>query len=105
MKTKVYHIGGNPVVCCTIGQLSKLCGKNQITLRKWEEKGWLPPCNFRSPNIIANSEHGERLYSEKYAKLMAIEIMKVQKGIKIPHEVVQRLHQLMKEERNEYLNL
>lgn len=84
-------------------ELAILSGKSKITLRQWETKGWLPMPNFRMP-IKGKQTVGARLYTFETAKLMAEEIKKAVTGVVVPAEVKQRLHTLIKEERDRLKN-
>jgi len=42
LKPKFYKIGGKRIPFYGIGDLAKLLDREPDTLRKWEEKGWLP---------------------------------------------------------------
>lgn len=90
----------------TIGELGKLSKKSPITLKKWEEKGWLPMANLRNKSVEKKDGEtikGERLYTKKYALLIADEICKVRKGVEIPNEIIQQLAILFKKERIELM--
>jgi hypothetical protein len=98
-------LNGKEVNLLTISELAKLGSKSTTTLKKWEEKGWLPEANWRNKKIELPGGgfiKGERLYTEKYARLIAAEIKTVQKGIKIPHDTVVKIASLFKQERTEY---
>lgn len=54
----------------TIGSLAKALGKQPVTIRSWESKGWLPPANFRtqaprSEQLPGKTAKGRRLYSQE----------------------------------------
>ena len=60
-KPRVYKIDGEDIEFFTIGQLAKgLGGRSAVTLRKWEDRGWLPPATFRTPK---RGKGGQRLYT------------------------------------------
>jgi DNA-binding transcriptional MerR regulator len=109
MQTEVVRIlNGKEITFVTIAGLGKLSGKSPITLRKWEEKGWLPPVNIRGNSYTdskGNVCEGERLYSKKYALLLAAEIKQVVRGVPVSAQVRSKLHLLMKQERAELINL
>lgn len=60
----------------TIGALAKALGKKTVTIRSWEQKGWLPPASFRTrtpetgqlPNKVPK---GNRLYSQEQVVFLA----------------------------------
>lgn len=60
----------------TIGSLAKALGKTPVTIRSWEQKGWLPAANFRTkaPNgeqIPGKAVKGKRLYSQEQVVFLA----------------------------------
>lgn len=56
---RVYTIGGKSTELFTIGALAKALRREVVTLRKWEQKGYLPPAQYRSPGN-PNPEPGQR---------------------------------------------
>lgn len=53
----------------TIGALASALGKKQVTIRSWEQKGWLPTVSYRTPvpqreQIPGKTPKGKRLYSQ-----------------------------------------
>ena len=50
----------------TVGALAKALGRPFITIRKWNEEGYLPSCPYRLPttqNKNGEDHKGRRLYS------------------------------------------
>lgn len=106
MKVKKYKIGEKVVEFITLSDFAKLSGKGTITLQKWEEKSWLPMSNYHAPSIKLKDgtmRKGARLYSVKYAKLMAEQIKLIKRGIKNDPEVFRQILILSKQEKQEYL--
>ena len=102
----ILKIQGNPVECVSLSEIAKLSGKRSATLRKWEQCGWIPKANFRTQPIPLKSGKkrvGYRLYTKEIAIQMAVVIQRVEKGVKIPNEVIRKLHELSKTERQKYL--
>lgn len=65
-----YRVKGKLTEFFTIGALAKALGRQVVTLRKWEQRGYLPPSQFRAPGL---KEATDRLYTrEQVEGLMAI---------------------------------
>ena len=62
-----YLIDGQVRKLYTIGSLAKAVGKKAVTIRSWEQKGWLPAPRFRTaPPVSSHREDmrvGRRLYT------------------------------------------
>lgn len=59
----------------TIGALAKIVGRSAKTVRKWEDKGWIPTPSFRTGRASGNSlvnktKKGYRLYSKEQVELI-----------------------------------
>jgi hypothetical protein len=72
---KEYYVGGNITRMYPIGSLAKALGKQPVTIRSWEDKGWLPPATFRTPppnghQIPGKPSVGRRLYSQEQLLLI-----------------------------------
>lgn len=66
---KVYHINGVETPCYTIGAVSRVLGRDPITIRSWEQKGWLPKPKIRTrppdtANLPGKPAKGRRLYTK-----------------------------------------
>ncbi len=69
--SQVYKINGEEVRMFTIGALARALNRQPITIRSWENKGWIPKANFRKQaprnrvNILISdiATKGDRLYS------------------------------------------
>lgn len=53
----------------TIGAVASALGKKPVTIRSWEQKGWLPQASYRTPppqrqQIPGKTPRGKRLYSQ-----------------------------------------
>lgn len=67
-KPTVFRIGGVDKELFTVGQLAKALGRKAITIRMWEQQGWLPKATYRTPppagpQIPGKASKGRRLYS------------------------------------------
>lgn len=63
-----FLVKGKPEKFYTIGALARALGKSQVTIRSWEQKGWLPAPSFRTPppkgdQIPGKATKGLRLYT------------------------------------------
>lgn len=59
----------------TIGSLAKALGKKPVTLRSWEQKGWIPTASFRTPppsgtQLPGKATKGRRLYSMEQLRFL-----------------------------------
>jgi len=94
---KEYVIEGKVMMLYSIGELARAIGKQPVTIRKWEETGFLPNATYRDTS-------NRRLYTreqvEGVAELTA-EYMK--QGTKTPQEFIEGVKKLFvkKEEDNE----
>lgn len=67
-KSKTYRISGIDRELLTVGELAKALGRKAITIRMWENQGWIPKATYRtSPpsgqQIPGKPSKGRRLYS------------------------------------------
>ena len=72
---KDYTVGGVLTKMYPIGSLAQALGKKPVTIRSWEDKGWLPPATFRTPppagrQIPGNTPVGRRLYRQEQLLLV-----------------------------------
>lgn len=58
-----YTINGRPIWLVNVREISKAVGKCGRTLRRWEDRGFLPESCIRMPK---NSWHGETVYKRYY---------------------------------------
>lgn len=54
----------------TVGALASILGRSPVTIRSWEQKGWLPRARYRSPppsreQIPGRDPIGKRLYTQQ----------------------------------------
>jgi hypothetical protein len=67
-KSKIYIINGEKKVFFTVGGLAQALNRKSVTMRMWENRGWLPKPRFRTPtpqgvHFGEKSPKGRRLYS------------------------------------------
>lgn len=73
---KEFVVNGTPRRFYAIGALAQALGKSTVTIRSWEQKGWLPPATFRtpppsSPQIPGKTVKGLRLYTKEQVIFLA----------------------------------
>lgn len=73
---KEYVVNGVVRKFYTIGALAKALGKQPVTLRAWESKGWIPAAGFRTPTprgpqVPGKQVKGRRLYSQDQVVFLA----------------------------------
>jgi hypothetical protein len=73
---KEFLVAGEPRKFYSIGALATALGKQPVTLRSWEQKGWLPAASFRTPaprgpQIPGKVTKGRRLYSQEQVVFLA----------------------------------
>lgn len=74
-KSKVYRINGVDREFFTIGEVARALGKQPVTLRMWENRGWLPRVKYRTPAPAAQQlpgkpSKGRRLYSREQVEFL-----------------------------------
>lgn len=74
-KSKIYRIAGVDRELFTVGQLAKALGRKAVTIRMWENQGWIPKATYRTPppagqQIPGKPTKGRRLYSVEQLKLL-----------------------------------
>ena len=74
-KSKTYRISGVDREMFTVGQLAKALGRKAITIRMWENQGWIPKATYRTPppsgqQIPGKPSKGRRLYSIEQLELL-----------------------------------
>lgn len=74
-KPKIYLISGVDKELFTVGQLAKALGRKAITIRMWENQGWIPKATYRTPapsgqQIPGKSSKGRRLYTIEQLELL-----------------------------------
>lgn len=67
-KGKEYIINGEKKIFFTVGGLAKALRRKPVTIRMWEQRGWLPAPRYRTPvprgeHFTGKSPKGRRLYS------------------------------------------
>lgn len=65
---KTMVVKGIPTDLYTVGALARIVGRSVKTIRKWEDKGWLPKPTYRTSKAsgspkVNGSEKGYRLYT------------------------------------------
>ncbi len=71
-----FDVGGVTQKFYTIGALASALGKQPVTIRSWERKGWLPKAKFRTPpprgeQLPNKTTKGRRLYSQEQVVFLA----------------------------------
>lgn len=72
---KVATIGGVQRELYTVGAVGKIIGRSAITLRKWEQKGWIPAPTYRTSKasgaeLLNTERRGYRLYSREQVEVL-----------------------------------
>lgn len=67
-RSKVLKIKGVDKVFFTVGETARALGRKAVTIRMWEQKGWIPQANYRTSapkgeNLNEKLVKGRRLYS------------------------------------------
>lgn len=75
LPSKEYFLRGEPAVCYSIGSVAKVLGKSQVTIRSWEQKGWMPMPKARTaapqrPTIEGKAVKGRRLYTRQQVEYL-----------------------------------
>lgn len=86
---KPVNIYGRLRKVVTISELAKMVSRQTITLRKYEERGILPPANFRMPSKKTKSGKahlGDRLYTLELAVRLKEILGGVSQGVPITDE-------------------
>ncbi|MAF59643.1 hypothetical protein CL631_02220 [bacterium] len=79
---KDYVIDGEVKLLYTIGELARAIDKQPVTIRKWEEKGVIPPAKYRDGS-------NRRLYSaEQISGLRELTKQHIKQGTKTPDEFI-----------------
>ena len=73
---KEFLVNGEPRKFYSIGSLATALGTQPVTLRSWEQKGWLPTASFRTPapkgpQVPGKAVKGRRLYSQEQVVFLA----------------------------------
>lgn len=67
-RSKVYRIKGVDREFFTVGELARALQRKPVTVRSWENRGWIPRVKYRTPapagtQIPGKPTKGRRLYS------------------------------------------
>jgi hypothetical protein len=81
---KQFTIGGRPVELFTISQLAEVLNRKPVTIRKWEEKGFIPKATFTKPGVGGDPRGRRRLYSRQQVKAI-VEIAESEGILHNPH--------------------
>jgi hypothetical protein len=90
---------GKDIEMFTVGALAEALGRPFITLRKWNEKGYLPTPPYRLPtikNVNGEDHKGRRLYSR--AMIEATVALFAQFGVLHVNRIDWSTHQQLTEE-------
>jgi hypothetical protein len=68
-KHKVYRINGVDRVFYTVGELARALSRKPVTVRMWEQRGWIPKVKYRTrppanAQLPGKPSKGRRLYSD-----------------------------------------
>jgi hypothetical protein len=75
-RSKVYRIGGSDKEFFTVGELAKALSRKPVTIRMWEQRGWIPKVKYRTPppageQLPGKTPKGRRLYSKDQVVLLS----------------------------------
>ena len=60
---KTFSIGGRQTELFTITQLAQVLNRKPVTIRKWEQQGYIPKATFVKPGANQDPRGRRRLYS------------------------------------------
>lgn len=74
-RSKTYRINGVDREFFTIGEVARALGKQPVTLRMWENRGWIPRVKYRTPapanqQLPGKPSKGRRLYSKEQVEFL-----------------------------------
>lgn len=74
-RAKVYRIGGVDREFYTVGELAKALNRKAVTVRMWEQHGWIPKVKYRTTppagtQLPGKPSKGRRLYSRGQVELL-----------------------------------
>lgn len=86
---KTYIINGEKKTFFTVGGLAQALNRKSVTIRMWENRGWIPKPRFRTPTprgvqFGEKSPKGRRLYSLEQVDFLIDAVN--QFGLQNPHE-------------------
>lgn len=83
-KGKTFRINGEDKTFFTVGELAKCLNRKPVTIRMWEQQGWIPKATYRTPaprgtQIPGKTVKGRRLYSLEQVEFLidALEHFKI----------------------------
>lgn len=83
-KGKTFRVNGEDRQFFSVGELAKCLNRKPVTIRMWEQKGWIPKATYRTPTpkgqqIPGKTLKGRRLYSLEQVEFLmdAIEHFKI----------------------------
>lgn len=62
-RPRIFHVGGEAKEFFDIGALARALGRKPVTIRAWEQRGFIPKATFRRPSESLNGTR--RLYSRE----------------------------------------
>lgn len=97
-------VNGKEVKFVTITILAKLCKRATPTLKKYEERGILPPANYRTASVrddvAGNPVPGNRIYSVALAETLAkIFLQEIQPRTKITAKTLSKIRKAFADEK------
>ena len=74
-RSKVYRIQGVDREFFSVGELARALSRQPVTIRMWEQRGWIPKVRYRTPapagtQIPGKPTKGRRLYSREQVELL-----------------------------------
>lgn len=78
---KVYRMGGVDREFFTIGEVARALNRKPVTIRSWEQRGWIPKVKYRTPapageQIPGKPSKGRRLYSKAQVEFLVEAVAK-----------------------------
>ena len=74
-KSKVYRMGGVDREFFTVGELARALNRKPVTVRMWEQRGWIPKVKYRTAppagtQLPGKPTKGRRLYTKNQVECL-----------------------------------
>jgi len=74
-RSKVYRINGADLEFFTVGEVARALNRKAVTVRSWEQRGWIPKVKYRTPapagtQLPGKPSKGRRLYSRNQVEFL-----------------------------------